>query len=70
MKVAVVVAEQKGTHMKLVTTSELENRSVEALTLIFHDFAKRLPRTEVGSIEHAKCIGSLQNIQRAMARRA
>lgn len=56
--------------MKLVTTSELENRSVETLTLIFHDFAKLLPRTEVGSIEHAKCIGSLQNIQRAMARRA
>lgn len=40
--------------MILVTASELNNRTTESLTLIFHDFAKRLPRTEPGAIERPK----------------
>lgn len=54
--------------MKLITAYELENRSLDTLTMIFHDFAKRLPRTEPDTIERAKVMASLQNISHAMAR--
>lgn len=54
--------------MKLITAYELENHSLNTLTMIFHDFAKRLPRTEPDSIERAKVMASLQNISHAMAR--
>ena len=55
--------------MKLITSYDLEKRSVNELSGLFCTVAKGLVRTKRGSPERRNALASLENISRARAQK-
>ena len=53
--------------MKLVNAFELAAKKLSELEALFSQVSEELTATEPHSVERAQALGSLQNIQRAMA---
>ena len=55
--------------MQLITALELETRSYNDLSTLFRGVTRQLARTDAGTVERAKALGSLENISHAIAGR-
>ncbi|MCA1602082.1 MAG: hypothetical protein LC776_10725 [Acidobacteria bacterium] len=55
--------------MQLITALELETRNYNDLSTLFRDVTRQLARTDAGTTERAKALGSLDNISHAIAAR-
>jgi hypothetical protein len=55
--------------MKLITASELANKNLSELNVLYRMISEELAETEPDSVERANMIASLANISRAIAAR-
>jgi len=55
--------------MRLITASELANKTLSQLNVLYRMISEKLAETEPDSIDRANMIASLANISRAIAAR-